>query len=309
MRCPHRKLRTFASDRELCRAARPVELKLATLWEEDAGHSSHRRKDQLFRSRRTLTAGGPAVHQNFARLRQDLPLATLFRAPTIEQLAQELRGASSKPAYSSLVTIQPLGSKPPFFCVHGGAGSTLFLHRLSREMGFDQPFYGLGAGRPRWTTCAVAPQSSRWRHTIYRKSAKCNPPVLIFSEATASAVWSLLKWRSSSDEQGEQAALVAMFSAPLRFHRLVPSQLRAPMPKEFQAWQATVSARFCAHRQALRWRYRLPGANRALRASHGDLRAISDARASDSAVAANYVRGAHDQRRRNQCAASRIREP
>ena len=61
----------------------------------------------------------------------------------MEQLANELRPLGGDAEYPTLVTIQEKGSKPPFFCVHGGAGSTLFLHRLSRAMGPDQPFYGI----------------------------------------------------------------------------------------------------------------------------------------------------------------------
>ena len=74
---------------------------------------------------------------------KDLPLAALFQAPTVELLAKQLRPESHATGYATLVAIQPHGTNPPFFCVHGGAGSTLFLHRLSREMGSDQPFYGI----------------------------------------------------------------------------------------------------------------------------------------------------------------------
>jgi len=35
------------------------------------------------------------------------------------------------------------GTRPPFFCVHGGAGSTLFMHRLAAKMDAGQPFYGI----------------------------------------------------------------------------------------------------------------------------------------------------------------------
>jgi thioesterase domain-containing protein len=50
--------------------------------------------------------------------------------------------------------------------------------------------------------------------------------------------------------QGQQAALVAMFSAPLRFHRLVPHQENKATPTE-----PSVRAR-SSLMDALRWRYR-----------------------------------------------------
>ena len=45
--------------------------------------------------------------------------------------------------WSSLVPIQPLGTKPRAFLVHGGAGTIMLYHDLSRRLGLDQPIYGL----------------------------------------------------------------------------------------------------------------------------------------------------------------------
>ena len=79
----------------------------------------------------------------------NLPLATLFQNPTIEQLAIRLTEPShlssevGKLDWSSLVPIQPKGEKPPFFCVPGDGGNVLYFYDLARFMGADQPFYGL----------------------------------------------------------------------------------------------------------------------------------------------------------------------
>jgi thioesterase domain-containing protein len=43
------------------------------------------------------------------------------------------------------VPIQAGGSKPPFFCVHGGGGNVLIYRELARHLGADYPFYGLQA--------------------------------------------------------------------------------------------------------------------------------------------------------------------
>jgi thioesterase domain-containing protein/aryl carrier-like protein len=72
-----------------------------------------------------------------------LPLATLYQAPTIEKLAQILRGEASSSGWSPLVAIQPSGSRPPLFCMHGAGGTVLIYRDLSRHLGLDQPFYGL----------------------------------------------------------------------------------------------------------------------------------------------------------------------
>ncbi len=70
-----------------------------------------------------------------------LPLATLFRAPSIAQLAKII-DEQWTPPWSSLVPIQPGGARPPFFCVHALGGNVLEYYDLARHLGPDQPFYG-----------------------------------------------------------------------------------------------------------------------------------------------------------------------
>jgi thioesterase domain-containing protein len=80
-----------------------------------------------------------------------LPLAALFQAPTIEQLAEVLRQQGWASTWRSLVAIQPGGSKRPFFCVPGDLGNVFTdLGPLAQHLGSDQPFYGLqdGIGNP-----------------------------------------------------------------------------------------------------------------------------------------------------------------
>jgi phthiocerol/phenolphthiocerol synthesis type-I polyketide synthase E len=72
-----------------------------------------------------------------------LPLATLFEAPTIQELGGILRSEAPSTGWSPLVTIQNSGSRPPFFCVHGAGGNVLIYRELSENLGSDQPFYGL----------------------------------------------------------------------------------------------------------------------------------------------------------------------
>lgn len=76
---------------------------------------------------------------------KNLPLPTLFQAPTIEQLASVLCQEGWSPSWSPLVAIQPSGSKPPFFCVHAHGGHVLVFKELAHLLGSDQPFYGLQA--------------------------------------------------------------------------------------------------------------------------------------------------------------------
>ncbi len=85
--------------------------------------------------------------QMFAQIEKsfnvNLPLATLFDAPTIEELAQILRQECATPKWSPVVPIQTSGTKPPLFCMHGARGNVLMYRGLSQHLGDDQPFYGL----------------------------------------------------------------------------------------------------------------------------------------------------------------------
>ncbi len=72
-----------------------------------------------------------------------LPLATLYDAPTVEQLARILCGEAKGSGWSPLVEIQPNGSRTPFFCFHGAGGNVLNYRKLSYYLGTEQPFYGL----------------------------------------------------------------------------------------------------------------------------------------------------------------------
>ncbi|HEY0606584.1 MAG TPA: amino acid adenylation domain-containing protein, partial [Herpetosiphonaceae bacterium] len=82
------------------------------------------------------------VKQQFG---QDLPMATLFHGPTIEELACRMREHTGSDAWSPLVPLQPSGSRSPFFCVHPAGGPALCYARLAQHLGADQPVYGLQA--------------------------------------------------------------------------------------------------------------------------------------------------------------------
>jgi amino acid adenylation domain-containing protein len=70
-----------------------------------------------------------------------VPLTTLFEAPTIERLANVLRGDECRPG-PPLVALNTAGTRPPLFFLHGDiAGGGFYSRALARALGPDQPVY------------------------------------------------------------------------------------------------------------------------------------------------------------------------
>jgi acyl carrier protein len=120
-----------------------LEVQMAALWQQVLGVHNPDVYDDFF------DLGGHSLKaaQLFYLLEQlygrHLPLATLFQAPTIAELASVLSREQWVPPWQSLVAIQPSGTAIPFFMVPGVGGDVLVYARLARLLGQDQPFYGL----------------------------------------------------------------------------------------------------------------------------------------------------------------------
>ncbi len=83
----------------------------------------------------------------FARIERtfgkNLPLSALFSAPTVAQLSLLVESRTAPAPSSPVVPIQPNGSRPPLFCVHGAAAGVSVYAPLAKRMGEDQPVYGV----------------------------------------------------------------------------------------------------------------------------------------------------------------------
>jgi amino acid adenylation domain-containing protein len=122
-----------------------LQSQLVKIWENVLGRKRIGIRDNFFELGGHSLLAVRLMHKTGLALGKTLPLAMLFEAPTIEKLAEVLRHDGWSVHWSSLVPIQPAGSKPPFFCVHGVGGNVLGFRALAALMGPEYPFYGLQA--------------------------------------------------------------------------------------------------------------------------------------------------------------------
>ena len=120
----------------------PLEQQLAKLWEKIFSVEPIGIRDNFFELGGHSLLAVRLFAQVEKRTGKSLPLATLFQAPTIEQLAAILRQEGWESPWASLVPIKPGGSRPPIYCVHGVGGNILEYLDLAKHMEEDQPFYG-----------------------------------------------------------------------------------------------------------------------------------------------------------------------
>jgi amino acid adenylation domain-containing protein len=128
---------TDASPREA------LEFKLRGVWEEVLGAKNIGIHESFFDLGGHSLLALKLIDRIDRAFGQRLPVATIFTAPTIARMGEILRVRGWKPAWTSLVPIQPGGSRPPFFCVHGGGAHVVFYYPLAKRLGPDQPVYGL----------------------------------------------------------------------------------------------------------------------------------------------------------------------
>jgi thioesterase domain-containing protein/acyl carrier protein len=121
------------------------ESKLVEIWQEVLGHPRIGVTDDYF------DLGGHSILavSLMAKIEKEfgkrIPLAQLFKHPTIEQLAVTLRGESVHSQWEELVEIRSTGTKPPVFLMPGAGGNVIYFHPLANRLSGDLPVYALQA--------------------------------------------------------------------------------------------------------------------------------------------------------------------
>jgi amino acid adenylation domain-containing protein len=123
-----------------------VETRLVEIWEAVLGVRPIGITDRFFDLGGHSLLAVRLMAQIEKAFSRKLRLATVFQACTVEQLAAILRDEvkeASVASGTSLVAIQPRGSRPPLYLVHGAGGGMFWGYaNLSRHLGPNQPVYG-----------------------------------------------------------------------------------------------------------------------------------------------------------------------
>ena len=136
----------------------PLERRLIKIWEQILGVKPIGIKDNFFE----LGGESLVALRLFTQIEKvfghNLPLTTLLKASTVEELALVLSQTEEpiSSSCSSLVPIQPHGSQPPLFLVHGAGLHVLIFKDLATYLGSDRPLYGL---RPKGLNSQQTPLS------------------------------------------------------------------------------------------------------------------------------------------------------
>jgi len=142
------------------------------------------------------------IEKTFGR---KFPLAALFQAPTIDALASTLHDDNPDVKWSTLIAIQPKGSRPPLFFV---SGST-FKQIISRHLGSDQPFFGFedfGVDGKRAAYIKVEDLAAYYIKEL--RAFKQNGPYFLAGFCFGGLV--AYEMARQLTEQGEQPALLAL---------------------------------------------------------------------------------------------------
>ncbi|NNL78724.1 MAG: acyltransferase domain-containing protein, partial [Desulfobacterales bacterium] len=117
--------------------------RLLPIWQRVLGNSSIGPHDNFFDlgGQSLLAAKLFAEIENL--LCKSIPLSALYKAPTVAKLAQIIEQQGSGCEWNSVVPINPDGSRPPLFLVHGAEGNILLYRDLAKCLGDDQPVYGI----------------------------------------------------------------------------------------------------------------------------------------------------------------------
>ncbi len=188
------------------------ESKLVTIWEDILGVHPVGVRDDFFEiGGRSLAAVRlfAAVEAAFGK---QLPLAALWENRTIETLAQAFADHQDVTPWTSLVPVQPRGTKPPLFFVHTGGSHALFYGNVVRHLHADQPIYALHPPGLDGTCPPLVQLAEIARHFI-SEMRSIQPEGPYYLAGHCLGAYTAFEMAQQLTAGGEQVALLAILDA------------------------------------------------------------------------------------------------
>ena len=204
--------RSLSPQHEFVAPRTPLEQQLAAIWIRVLGMEKIGIHDDFFELGGHSLMAVSLFSEIEKKMGRNLPLATLFQAPTIGQLAEVIQQEGWSAPWSPLVVIQPRGTREPFFCIHGADGPVLFYSKLASLLGETQPVYGLQAQG--LDGGQIQHSSMEAMAKLYIKEIRTvQPRGPYFLGGYSFGGLLALEIAQQFHAQGEKIALVAMFDA------------------------------------------------------------------------------------------------
>jgi amino acid adenylation domain-containing protein len=141
-----------------------------------------------------------------------LPLATMFRAPSIRKLAALVRDRATAQEWSPLVAIRTEGSRRPLFLVHAIGGNVLSYKRLDAHLPPDQPIYAFqAAGLKDNRADAVTIEEMASTYISALRSVQPEGPYYLGGFSAGGTV--AYEMAQQLQRQGEQVATLILFDS------------------------------------------------------------------------------------------------
>lgn len=192
-----------------------IELQLAQIWEEVLNVRPISVTDNFFDLGGHSLLAVRLMAQVRKRFGRDLPLDTLFRAVTLENLAAVIR-QEAVPAWSPLVEIQPGSSQKRIFFVHPAGGNIICYVALARYMGIEQPSEGFYALQARGLDGRDAPFTRIEDMAAYYidavRSVQLGGPYLLGGWSLGAVV--AFEMAQQIQAQGQEVAFLALLDSP-----------------------------------------------------------------------------------------------
>ncbi len=192
-----------------------IEQELARIWEDLLSVRPIGVDDDFFDLGGHSLLAVQMVHRIEQACGQRLPLTTLLAGPTIRHLAEALRKQRVEEDRSLLVKVQPGGTRPPLFFLHGDfRRGGFYCLILARRLSPDQPFYALAPHGLNGSSVPDTVEAMAASYIQMIREVQPHGPYLLGGYCNGGNV--ALEMAQQLRRRGEQVTLVVLVAAAAR---------------------------------------------------------------------------------------------